>query len=98
MNGIERYYYKRFVTPKWADTRAIAKLYRASKNLGADWHVDHIVPLFHPRVCGLHCEDNLDIITCAANLKKGNWWWPDMWMEPMELELPCMREHQMKLL
>lgn len=98
MRGVERYYLHKSRTPKWADKKKIKELYRASKLLGKEWHVDHLVPLMHPRVCGLHCEDNLEVITAAANLKKGNWHWPDMWMEPMELNLPPMRGHQMRLL
>lgn len=45
---------------------------------GVQHSVDHIVPLIHPLVCGLHCEDNLESITLAANIQKSNNWWPDM--------------------
>ena len=98
MKGIERYYYQRSVTPAWADIRVIAKIYRKSKRLGSGWHVDHIVPLIHPRVCGLHCEDNLAVITEAENIAKSNHFWPDMWNEQRHLALECCRVHQMKLL
>ena len=102
MRGIERYYLHKDRTPEWADKKKINKLYRKSKKLGSDWHVDHLVPLIHPRVCGLHCEDNLQIMLAIENIKKGNHIWPDMWNEPQELfDISFLHEcnnHQMKLL
>jgi hypothetical protein len=70
-------------TPKWADRSAIAAIYRQARELkrelGEEWHVDHIVPLQSPVVCGLHCEANLQLLPGAENMKKGNRYWPDMW-------------------
>jgi len=34
--------------------------------------VDHIVPIIHPNVCGLHVIANLQLIPYAANGAKGN--------------------------
>ena len=66
----------------WADTSSLRLIYdRAttlSKELGEQHQVDHIVPLAHPLVCGLHCEANLQIIPAEENLRKGNRYWPDM--------------------
>lgn len=48
---------------------------------GVQHSVDHIVPLRHPLVCGLHCPANLRIAPLRANQAKSNNWWPDMWGE-----------------
>jgi len=48
------------------------------RRVGFDVVVDHIVPVNHPYVTGLHCEANLEIITVAKNEHKSNHYWPDM--------------------
>ena len=69
-------------TPAWANEFFIEEAYRLSelrtKMLGYRWHVDHIVPLQSPFVCGLHVESNLRVIPGVENLRKGNRVWPDM--------------------
>jgi len=65
----------KLVTPKWADINCIEEIYKKSKvlsEMGQHYHVDHIVPLNHPLVCGLHVEHNLQIITKEENSKKNN--------------------------
>jgi hypothetical protein len=67
-------------TPAWANQGYIEDVYRKAaiftKRDGTPWHVDHIVPLKSPRVCGLHCEDNLQVLPGVENLTKGNRHWP----------------------
>lgn len=46
---------------------------------GIQHQVDHIVPLRHPLVCGLHCEANLQVIPALDNQRKSNRIWPNMW-------------------
>ena len=73
---------KLHATPAWANKFIIEEAYALAqlrtKVMGFKWHVDHIVPLKSPLVCGLHTHDNLQVIPAVANLKKKNIWWPDM--------------------
>jgi len=63
-------------TVPWADIDAINKIYdncvRLSEESGIEYQVDHIVPLQHEQVCGLHWEGNLRIITRKENQSKHN--------------------------
>lgn len=65
-------------TPAWADLFAIGLIYQRARELteqtGIPHEVDHVVPLRHPLVCGLHVEGNLQVLTAAANNKKNNTW------------------------
>lgn len=69
-------------SPAWANNFFISEIYdlarRRTKLWGVKMEVDHIVPLQHPLVCGLHVEHNLQIIPKTANCGKRNLWWPDM--------------------
>lgn len=63
-------------TPKWANQFFMEEIYDLAifrtKDTGYKWHVDHIVPLRSKLVCGLHCEQNLQVIPAEVNLNKGN--------------------------
>lgn len=67
--------------PDWVDRRELNALReaarRASEFLGVEYVLDHIVPLNHPSVCGLHVPWNLAIVTRAANAAKSNRFSPD---------------------
>lgn len=56
--------------PTWTDLDACEAIYREARRLGLE--VDHVVPLVHPLVCGLHVPVNLQLLTRAANRAKGN--------------------------
>jgi hypothetical protein len=62
--------------PLWADRGKIREIYKEAKKLsektGTKHHVDHIIPLNHPKVSGLHVPENLQVIPWVENLKKNN--------------------------
>ena len=72
---------KKQATPAWADLQYIKDLYSNAAEANAifeavgvspKFQVDHIVPLQHDLVCGLHTEDNLQILTAEENQRKSN--------------------------
>lgn len=68
-------------TPAWADREEVAMWYEVATVLsrsGVEFHVDHIVPLRSPNVCGLHVHTNLTVVPWHVNIAKGNRHWPDM--------------------
>lgn len=54
----------------WADRDTIKSFYEEARYFGME--IDHIVPLTHPLVCGLHVEDNLQLLSKSTNSQKGN--------------------------
>lgn len=61
---------KRNATPLWADLDCIKDVYKEAKYFG--YHVDHIIPLQHDLVCGLHVWDNLQLLRPTDNIRKKN--------------------------
>lgn len=72
----QRYARKLGATPSWADKKAIDMIYAEAASLtrrtGIQHEVDHIVPIKHDLVCGLHVEYNLQILTRRENAMKNN--------------------------
>ena len=66
-------------TVSWANHDVIRDIFRLAKQSGLT--VDHIVPLRGELVCGLHVENNLQLLTLAENVRKGNKF------DPMEFEM-----------
>jgi 5-methylcytosine-specific restriction endonuclease McrA len=68
----------RTATPPWADSKEISMFYcRAqtrTQNTGIEHVVDHMIPIKHPLVCGLHTPANLRVITLVENARKHNRW------------------------
>jgi hypothetical protein len=61
---------KKRAVPAWKDDKIVEKTYAEAYVL--DMHVDHVIPLCHPLVCGLHWEHNLQLLSESENLKKSN--------------------------
>lgn len=56
-------------TPKWVNMEEIRKIYL---NCPPGYHVDHIMPLNHPLLCGLHVPWNLQYLPAEENIRKNN--------------------------
>lgn len=59
--------------PPWADLQRIKSVYlEAGRRIdaGEDVHVDHVIPLRSPLVCGLHVPENLRIVPASENRSK----------------------------
>jgi 5-methylcytosine-specific restriction endonuclease McrA len=55
---------------RWASLAEIKRIYGEARRLGLV--VDHVIPLKGRLVCGLHVENNLQLLTHEENSRKGN--------------------------
>lgn len=99
-----RYYRQLYAAwPDWcADHPGFKAVYDEAKRRrrrGEDVHVDHIVPIISPLVCGLHVPWNLEVIPARANLSKSNHSWPGHPYENADLfdGAPEAAPHQLRL-
>lgn len=76
-NTWDRHAVHKKACPKWANKSAIKKIYDTAKDLtsstGIIYEVDHIIPVKHQLVCGLHVEHNLQILPKDENRVKSNY-------------------------
>lgn len=61
---------QRQAMPPWANREKILEIYLKAREEGM--HVDHIVPLNHKLVCGLHWEGNMQLLAPMENILKSN--------------------------
>ncbi len=68
-------------TPPWVDKRELAMVEAWAKAMtvmtGVKHVADHVVPVTHPRVCGLTVPWNLQVVPWRVNAAKGNKWCPE---------------------
>jgi hypothetical protein len=68
----KRKLWERRACPRWVKGSDLLKI-EASKP-GPEYHLDHIIPLKHPLVCGLHVPENLQWLKKEENEFKNNKW------------------------
>lgn len=81
-----RYWTKLYwATPPWLTPELYDQMKAIYDSAAPDEHVDHIVPLKHPIVCGLHVPWNLRVINEKKNLVKSNAYWEDAPFQQTEM-------------
>jgi len=72
----------RQATPDWvrshykSEMEYVYALRDEASMSGDEYHVDHIVPISHPEICGLHVPWNLQVLPADFNIAKSNKWNP----------------------
>ena len=72
-----------------AQKKATAVAYRARPEVKAKeaehvgGHVDHIIPLTHPKVSGLHVIFNLQLLDADENIRNGNRFDPESYVHEL---------------
>ena len=68
-------------TPVWAQQDKIREVHRMakvwSKRLGVQMQVDHVAPLSGYEVSGLHCWENLQVVSAQINSEKARGHYPN---------------------
>lgn len=66
----------RTAKPLWYNHEKVKKIYEEAvcitMKTGIPHHVDHIVPLRARIACGLHCQENLQVLSAEDNMRKHN--------------------------
>lgn len=68
-NSIKRLRLKQ-AQPLWSSKEDLLDVYKEAQCFGLE--VDHIIPLTHKLVCGLHVWDNLQLLSRSENAQKSN--------------------------
>lgn len=77
-NSVRRRVAKIYRTPPWLNAghffemECIYRYCNSLRDIGMNFHVDHIAPLQGEKVSGLHVPWNLQVIHASENLSKGN--------------------------
>lgn len=58
--------------PPWVSIVDFVPICRKAIKKGPEYEIDHVIPLNHPLVCGLHVPANLRVVLRETNLAKGN--------------------------
>lgn len=94
-----QYWWKLYwATPPWINWEMIQQMRQIYTSAKPGEHVDHIVPLKSPYVCGLHVPWNLQVIPAKQNLSKSNQWWPGHPCENHDMFPNQPEPHQCQLL
>lgn len=67
---------KRTKIPSWVKIVDFLPICREALARGRGWEIDHVIPINHPKVCGLHVPQNVQLLLREANSSKANHWEP----------------------